>query len=603
MPTLCEELSTKFIAWTIQKFRPESVLEIGSWFGHSSLLMLEAGEGSIKEMFSSDLFKWFTWMDKFYQEENSNDSRDMLETFKKATKDFCDVVTPLKWNIEYQATPDEIRGRTFDLVLVDFTTRGDELERGWKQIRPHLVPGHSVVIIHGILKESISFFVAHHHELELLANPEARCKALRYLGTAEERDELDKKKLEPAGESLKPKIRMKFQLSPDWSHHHLNAFCRAVDQLKQEFEDDDSAELLLLFIPAVENDFCEHSMPTRPWIGIIHNTVDNCEEFYVPDLRKLCSKKYRPWFRHCKGLFTLTEDQEEFLTQNLKLDHKIPIQTIFYPMIEREDKNREVPKFLDDWNESKVDLVLIGSFLRDFDFFYRAKVPDNVQKALLLGDEVLEREARDNSPKDVKLIPRASSEDYENILTNSIPFLSLKTGGMANTLILEAISRNIPIVAPKFRSVCQYIGSDYPLLYDPSDPDLTGLLRPDRLKSGIEYLTSMDKSHLTQAAFLDSIRQSCVLTSAAPVSGFETFDVTVSICSFRRTHHLPKILDSLWNRQKFGGTVQIIVWNNNSDRKETVETICKKYIQARLDNKHLNSLIIISFPNRACHTR
>jgi hypothetical protein len=51
----------------------------------------------------------------------------------------------------------------------------------------------------------------------------------------------------------------------------------------------------LLFIPAVENEFCDNAMPTEPWIGIIHNIVNNDDEFYTPDLAKLCSRKYKPW--------------------------------------------------------------------------------------------------------------------------------------------------------------------------------------------------------------------------------------------------------------------------------------------------------------------
>ena len=59
-------------------------------------------------------------------------------------------------------------------------------ERGWKRIVTHLVPNETIVVIHGILKESCSFFVAHHQELDLLANPNARGKAFKYLGTKKE---------------------------------------------------------------------------------------------------------------------------------------------------------------------------------------------------------------------------------------------------------------------------------------------------------------------------------------------------------------------------------------------------------------------------------
>jgi hypothetical protein len=49
----------------------------------------------------------------------------------------------------------------------------------------------------------------------------------------------------------------------------------------------------------------------------------------------------------------------------------------------------------------------------------------------------------------------SDSDGYEALLATSIPFLSLKCDGMANTLVLEAIARNLPILAPRMRSVVQ----------------------------------------------------------------------------------------------------------------------------------------------------
>ncbi len=453
IPTLCEELSTKFFAWIIEAFKPKTVLEIGCWFGHSSVLMLEAGKSHIREMYCTDIFEWYPWMNKFYKEEDGKDSYDMLETFKKVTQGFDDIITPVQWNIEYGKTPDVLAGKTFDFALIDFTTRGDELERGWKKIQQHLVPNETIVVFHGILKECCSFFVEHASELELIVNPPIRAKAFKYLGT---RNQEQQGAIENGLEQNKARsVKLKFEESPDWSHHHLNAFGQAIDNLRKELHDDNAD---VVFYPSVENGFCESDGPNnKPWIGIIHEVVENNDQFYVPDLKRLCSKRYRPWFQHCKGLFTLTHIQKEFLEKNLKLEQVIPIQTLYYPIIQMEDKSPRSKELLEDFKNRTFDLVLIGSFQRDFNFFYEAKVPKNIQKALLLGNEVLEREARNNCPKYIKLIPRAGSEEYERLLENSIIFLSLKVDGMANTLVLEAISRNLPIIAPNLRSGVYFI--------------------------------------------------------------------------------------------------------------------------------------------------
>ena len=502
IPTLCEELSTKFFAWIIEEFKPKTVLEIGCWFGHSSVLMLESGKSHIQEMYCTDIFEWYPWMNKFYKEEDGKDNYNMLETFKKVTQGFEDIITPVQWDIEYGKTPEVLAKKTFDFVLVDFTTRGDELERGWKKIQHHLVPNQTIVVFHGILKECCLFFVEHASELQLIVNPPIRAKAFIFLGPRKpEQQESSEKSLEP---NKAQTMKLKFEENPDWSHHHLNAFGQAINNLKKEFHDEDAH---VVFYPSVENGFCESDGPnTKPWVGIIHEVVKNMDQFYVPDLKRLCSKSYRPWLKHCKGLFTLTDLQKEYLQKNLKLDQVIPIQTLFYPIIHLEDKKPRPNGMLEDFESKTVDLVLIGSFQRDFNFFYHAKVPKNIQKALLLGDEVIEREARDNCPKHIKLIPRASGEDYERLLENSIIFLSLKVDGMANTLVLEAISRNLPIIAPNLRSVCQYLGNDYPLLFDPAQNDLTDLIQAKNLEAAVQYLQEMDKTHLSQEAFCNSIR-------------------------------------------------------------------------------------------------
>jgi len=58
----------------------------------------------------------------------------------------------------------------------------------------------------------------------------------------------------------------------------------------------------------------------------------------------------------------------------------------------------------------------------------------------------------------------------------------------------------------KLTPVCQYLGNDYPLLYDPTLNDLTGLIQAKNFKAAVQYLQEMDKTHLSQEAFCKSIR-------------------------------------------------------------------------------------------------
>jgi hypothetical protein len=59
--------------------------------------------------------------------EDDNNDNDMMKVFKEATKDFGNVVQPIKWDVEFEETPEQLKGETFDLVVVDFTTNAEEL--------------------------------------------------------------------------------------------------------------------------------------------------------------------------------------------------------------------------------------------------------------------------------------------------------------------------------------------------------------------------------------------------------------------------------------------------------------------------------------------
>jgi hypothetical protein len=199
-------------------------------------------------------------------------------------------------------------------------------------------------------------------------------------------------------------------------------------------------------------------------------------------------------------------------------------------------------------------------------------------------------------------------------LQQSIVLLSLKYDGAANTLILECIARNIPILVPKFRSCVEYIGEDYPLLYDTNQSDFTQLISADNIQKSIDYLQSMDKSRFQIKHFIRSIQNGYVLRSISPMNIrksdnlslnpmplFNSFDVTLCICSYKRTHHLSKILNSLWDKQTFAGSIQIIVWNNNESRTRTVSKICDYYSSRSTSEKSLE--LISSTKNYYCSVR
>lgn len=172
---------------------------------------------------------------------------------------------------------------------------------------------------------------------------------------------------------------MKFCAQPDWTHLNGNAFNAAIDELKSKLECHYSD---IVFVAAVENSICDEPnvLLTKRWVGIIHSTVTYGDSFYVPDLERLCSRRFDAMFRNCCGLFTLTDVQRNYLIDNLKF--KIPIQTILYPIATRvTQKESKVIEILE--SDRKLDLVFIGEFARDFEFFSKALIPNQFRKVIL----------------------------------------------------------------------------------------------------------------------------------------------------------------------------------------------------------------------------
>ena len=397
------------------------------------------------------------------------------------------------------------------------------------------------------------------------------------------------------------KRTLKFIGDPGWDHHHQNAFACAIDALRVALHSDHAD---VLFISAVEQYICDaETTPQQPWIGIIHGLPNCYDQFYVPDLHRLCTKaRFRPWLRHCRGLLTLTSAQAAYLEQHLRPTYCFPIVPVHYPCVPSAQvsmSSSSVDAALRD-NRS-LDIYFIGSYDRDFQYFFNAKFPANLHKVLLVCDW---QTPTTDIPNDVRLVERVDTAEYERILRECIVFLSLKQGGAANTLVIECITRNTPIIVPRISSITDYIGELYPLLYDSGTTDFTGLITGEMVQKAIDYLQAMDKGHLSQANFVKEIQCSAVIEFLPQcVQARKEFDVTITICSYKRTHNLSSILTKLLYEQTYKGRVEIIVWNNNRARQRTVEDIISKLQPNATDCPRMRLELISSSENHFCSVR
>jgi len=596
IPSTSEPELFQLLYWFVQKVHGiPCILELGSLFGASTAVLAVAAklQSPHARVVAVDSFTWQPWMNDFKFGVECKNDESFLDVFRCNTSFVSDIIQEIICDIgsdEFQTNMFD--GLAFDIVFVDFTRDINEMEAAWTLVKPHLKEGSSVVVINSLTIDTIPFLANHALELAPIAKPQGTAaKAYRYVSPIQTVNNVTFHR------------RLCFLQSPDWSHHQGQAFNVAIDALREQLH---SPNADVDFIPAVEEFLCDYrDQIVKPWIGIIHGVPED-DEFYPPDMKRLCSKRYRNVMKLCRGLFTLTHVQANYLENNLRTDRHIPICPVCLPML---PPSKVYPSEVTSrWNQNgSVDLVFIGSFARDFSFFFCVKIPPGIRKVLLVGDEA-SGEWAVKAPQDIHVCSRLNAKEYEEMLCRSIVMLALKYNGAANTIVLECIARSIPIVAPRIDSCVEYLGTDYPLLYEQGCDDLANILSVRKILEAINYLSHIDKSTFSIGRFCKTVQASSVLLSQIPEIPNDDlqhlvvrFDVTLCVCSYKRTDNLQSILESLLRKQNFAGAIQVIVWNNNEARIRVVGQICEPYLKHNSSKRHLE--LISSTSNHYCIIR
>ena len=103
----------------------------------------------------------------------------------------------------------------------------------------------------------------------------------------------------------------------------------------------------------------------------------------------------------------------------------------------------------------------------------------------------------------VKVLKHISNEDYDKKISSSLVLCDMYDSS-ANNAIIECITRNTPIIAPRLPAVVEYLGEDYPLYID---GPIDNLLYEDKIMAAHEYLKYKDKDFLSKQFFKDEVRK------------------------------------------------------------------------------------------------
>ena len=386
------------------------------------------------------------------------------------------------------------------------------------------------------------------------------------------------------------------------SWYHRGGWGYVLKQLKHLVADDG-----ILCISALEEFVKRKEILKEPWIGFVHHVPRSNLPNY-PDLERLVKDEcFVESLPYCQGLFSISHVVQDYLEK--KLEGKIPVAKVLYP----------ITPFPDDkvFNWDSFDLskrvVNVGMFLRNYQAIYNLKVPNDYQKVLLKPPHVNFQDLYDLNKQKVTLAvndtvvvkERLNDEEYDDLLSSSIVFLNLYDATI-NTTVIECIGRNTPVVVNRLPGLEEYLGVNYPLFYDTLEEAADILQDTPKLIAATKYLKSLPmKGKLTGENFLNSFTNTAIYRSLPlPHSQqgdpnqthFPWFDVTVITCAYKRVYNLKRQLECFKN-QDFTGTFEVIIWNNNHETQQEVESI------TALFRKELNIRLIQSTENYYCVVR
>jgi len=358
-----------------------------------------------------------------------------------------------------------------------------------------------------------------------------------------------------------------------WEHHRAG-WTFVLDTIKKNFHSEGGVR----FVGSVEDETVSKVKIDEPWVGFIHQVPRH--NLWFPDLQRLLKNEIWKYnLKNCLGLFVLSSYLKDYLVKN---NVDVPINMVYYPAPEQ---NRLFDFSL--FNRDVKRVVHSGEFLRNYQAFFDLQAP-GYEKIFLRPAEF---EPAEYSLNDTVIYNRIENEEYDQLLESCVLFLNLYDAP-ANTVVVECMSRNTPLLINRLPGAVEYLGEDYPYYYDSLEEAQTKLLDNDLILRTHQYLKNWKlRNRLQESYFINSVRKSAIYRSLPipleKIPEFTTFDVSVILCSYKRTYNLPAILDRFLE-QDFPGNFEIYIWNNNINTHQELNQLYEQY-KDKLHLKLINS--------------
>ena len=335
------------------------------------------------------------------------------------------------------------------------------------------------------------------------------------------------------------------------------------------------------FIDSVEDEVANRRIIAEPWVGFVHQ-VPKHDLRWFPDLERLLKDEYwKASAQNCLGLFVLSSYVKNYLQS---AGCEIPIARVPYAA-EPTQRLFSFDRFL---ARSPKRIVSGGEFRRNFQPYFDLQAP-GFSKQLLVHegfkwDSIVQNDS-------VTPLGRVTDDEYDSLLEDSVVFLNL-LDAPANTAVVECIARNTPLLINRLPGVVEYLGEDYPFYYSSIEEAEAKLQQTALIRETSEYLSrSPMKAVLTGESFLAAVQNSAIYRSlpvpASQSAALTRYDVSVVICSYNRVYNMDALLQA-FVEQDFAGSFELIVWNNNYEARQEIDSLYEKY-KAQINLKVIHS--------------
>lgn len=256
----------------------------------------------------------------------------------------------------------------------------------------------------------------------------------------------------------------------------------------------------------------------EPWVGIFHHPLDNLFNPMAGSRRIIEGFDFKDSVekdsvKNLRAVITLSQH----LADQLKGLIDVPIYVVKYPS----------PEILPNqfWDLCEFNarpfkmLAQVGWYLRNTqaifqvprlqDWAYVRYWPD-IRWITGWDDSCAAKWYRDGSrPRypGVLEYPLVSAPEYDSILANSI-IMNEIIEASGNTVTVECIARNTPLIINRYPSVVEYLGPHYPLYFD-NIQEVPKLLELERIEAAHRYLAAMEKPWIKMDYFIDRVSEIC----------------------------------------------------------------------------------------------